>query len=324
MLTIYRDTPASIRNSAPLVLPDQVIWIDLLNPTADERAFVEGKAGVRVPSAEALSEIESSSRLIVDRDVVYLSAWVVSGSDSSDPILFPAGFILSEKLLVTIRFTELSAFAAVAKRVHDDKTIYSSAGAFIALMEALVDRGADVLERLGGELDNLSRSVFRGDPAKRMHAVRSNKALRHTLSAIGTIGDRMSQAGDVLLGLDRITSFVESLQLKWIAPELEKRLGSITKDISSLNDYQTQLSSKVQFLLDAILGFINIEQNDLFKVLTIVSVVGIPPTLMAGIYGMNFKYMPELNWGWGYPFGLAVIILSALIPVIWFKWRHWI
>jgi magnesium transporter len=90
-----------------------------------------------------------------------------------------------------------------------------------------------------------------------------------------------------------------------------------------LNDYEAHLSNKVQFLLDAVLGFITIKQNDLFKVLTIVSIVGIPPTLMAGIYGMNLKFMPELNWTWGYPFGLAVVALSALIPVIWFKLRGW-
>jgi magnesium transporter len=144
------------------------------------------------------------------------------------------------------------------------------------------------------------------------------------LSAVGSIGDRMSQARDVLLGLGRIAPYVEGLRLPWIVPEFENHLSAVSKDISSLNDYQAHLSNKVQFLLDAILGFITIEQNDLFKVLTIVSVVGIPPTLMAGIYGMNFKFMPELNWVWGYPFGLAIIILSALVPVIWFKWRGWI
>ena len=91
-----------------------------------------------------------------------------------------------------------------------------------------------------------------------------------------------------------------------------------------MNDYEGHLSNKVQFLLDAILGFISTEQNDLFKVLTVVSVIGIPPTLVAGIYGMNFKVMPELNWEWGYPFGLAVIVLSAILPYALCKWRGWI
>jgi magnesium transporter len=126
------------------------------------------------------------------------------------------------------------------------------------------------------------------------------------------------------LGLARIAPFVLSLGHKWIVPEFEARLNAVSKDIASLNDFEGHVSNKVQFLLDAILGFITIEQNDLFKVLTIVSVVGIPPTVVAGIYGMNFKFMPELAWQWGYPFGLVLIVLSALVPFMWFKWRGWI
>jgi magnesium transporter len=137
------------------------------------------------------------------------------------------------------------------------------------------------------------------------------------------IGDRLSQARDVFLGLDRIVPFVVSLKHDWIIPEFESRLAAIAKDTSSLNAYEEHLSNKVQFLLDAVLGFITIEQNDLFKILTIVSVVGIPPTVMAGIWGMNFKSMPELSWEFGYPLSLAVIVLSAVIPLIWFKWRGW-
>jgi magnesium transporter len=147
--------------------------------------------------------------------------------------------------------------------------------------------------------------------------------LRRALIAVGTTGDRLALARDALLGIGRIAPFVLSLREDWIVPEFEARLEAVTKDIISLNDYEAHLSSKVQFLLDAILGFITIQQNELFKILTIVSVVGIPPTLVAGIYGMNFKYMPELNWVGGYPFGLAVIVLSGLIPFAWFKWRGW-
>jgi magnesium transporter len=235
----------------------------------------------------------------------------------------PAGFILSPTILVTIRFDELPIFEAVAQKVKEDETLRSSVGIFTALMEALVDRGADVLERLGADLDKISRSVFRGDPSKLHHTVRSNDALRRTLVSVGAIGDRLSQAQIVFLGVGRMIPFVLGLKYEWIVPELTARLESVSKDIVSLNDYEGYLSNKVQFLLDATLGFITVEQNDLFKVLTIVSVVGIPPTLMAGIYGMNFKFMPELNWAYGYPFGLGIIVLSALVPIGWFKWRRW-
>jgi magnesium transporter len=154
--------------------------------------------------------------------------------------------------------------------------------------------------------------------------VRSNKSLRRILSTVGATGDRLSLARDALLGLGRITQFVATLDQEWLAAEFKTRLGAVSKDIGSLNEYEGQLSNKVQFLLDAVLGFITIEQNDLFKVLTIVSVVGIPPTLVAGIYGMNFERMPELAWQWGYPFGLLMIFLSAVLPLVWFKWRGWL
>jgi magnesium transporter len=323
LLTIYRDSSGLLETSHSLELPESVIWIDLLNATDEEKAFVESRVGVRIPSMESLNEIESSSRLAVREGIVYLSTPVVAQGDTTDPFLSPVGFILSAKLLITVRFAELSIFKAVADRVASDGVLHNSMGVFTALMEALVDRGADVLERLGSELDQISRAVFRGDPNKVRHSVRSNEALRQTLSAVGRIGDRLSQARDVFLGVGRIAPFVLGLPYDWIVPAFAGRLSAVAKDIASLNDYEAHLSTKVQFLLDAVLGFITIEQNDLFKVLTIVSVVGIPPTLMAGIYGMNFRFMPELSWPWGYPFGLGIIALSALIPLIWFKWRGW-
>jgi magnesium transporter len=323
LLTAYRDADGSFKSGHSLKLPEAIIWIDLLDPTDDEKKFVESRTGLRVPSMEALSEIESTSRLIVDHGVIYLSTPLVAQGDTADYYTSPAGFILSPTLLITVRFAEQSTFNVVAEKVRADKSLRSSAGIFTTLMEALVDRGADVLERLGGELDKISRAVFRGDPTKRRHTVRSNESLRQALAKIGTIGDRLSQARDVFLGIDRIVPFVVGLKHDWIIPEFESRLGAVAKDTASLNAYEEHLSNKVQFLLDAVLGFITIEQNDLFKILTIVSVVGIPPTVMAGIWGMNFKSMPELSWEFGYPLSLAVIVLSAVIPLIWFKWRGW-
>lgn len=323
MLTIYRDKDDSVRNSRSASLPSHVIWIDLLRPTNEEKAFVESRTNVRIPSMELLSEIETSSRLAVDHETVYLSVPAVAQGDTPDAYLSPAGFVLTRSVLITVRFAPLSTFEFVGERANRDETLQGPVAVFMALLEAMVDRGADVLERLGAELDKVSRSVFRGDPARPRHIVRSNTALRRALIAVGDTGDRLTLARDVLLGIGRVAPFVLSLRKSWIVPEFEARLEAVVKDVASLNDYEGHLSNKVQFLLDAILGLINMQQNDIFKVLTIVSVVGIPPTLVAGIYGMNFKYMPELNWIAGYPFGLAMIALSAIIPLAWFKWRGW-
>jgi magnesium transporter len=327
LLTIYRDVvggfPQSRLAKEEGDLPQEIIWIDLLNPTDDEKAFVEVHTRIRVPSVEALSEIESSSRLIDEKGIIYLSMSLVARGETPDPFITSAGFILTPAVLVTVRFAELPIFETVARKVREDDTIRTSCAVLIALLEALVDHGADVLERLGGDLDRISHSVFRGDQGQSRGAVRSNTELRRTLTAVGAIGDRLWQARVVFLGVGRVIPFLLSLPYDWIRSEFEARLKGVSKDVASLNEYEVDLSSKVQFLLDAVLGFITIEQNDLFKVLTIVSVVGIPPTLVAGIYGMNFKFMPELDWTLGYPFGLGVIALSALIPVVWFKWRGW-
>jgi magnesium transporter len=323
VLRLFRYSDGHFRPSDERALTEDTIWIDLINPTDEDKELVEAHTHLRVPSIEALSEIESSSRLAVDHGVISLSTPVVAQGETQEAYLTPVGFILTERLIVTVRFAESSAFKQVTDLISQDQTLCCSAGVFTALLEAFVDRGADVLEHLGSELDKVSRSIFRGDQSRSRHTVRSTKLLRRVLIRVGAIGDRLSLGRDVLHGQARITQFVISLKLDWIMHTFETRLGAVSKDIASLNEYEVHLSNKVQFLLDAVLGFITIEQNELFKVLTIASVCGIPPVLIAGIYGMNFKFMPELNWELGYPFSLALIALSALIPLAWFKWRGW-
>jgi magnesium transporter len=143
------------------------------------------------------------------------------------------------------------------------------------------------------------------------------------LRRVGRCGDLASKIRDSLLGIGRIVPYVSSMGADWLPGEVKPHLRTLHQDIVSLTDYDHHLTNKVQLLLDATLGLINVEQNDIIKVLTIVSVVGVPPTLVASMYGMNFKHMPELDWAWGYPYGLALILLSAVLPVAWFKWRGW-
>jgi magnesium transporter len=150
-----------------------------------------------------------------------------------------------------------------------------------------------------------------------------SEELRAALRKLGRMSDGISHLRDTLLGIGRIGAFVHETAQETELPGLLGRLDAIRGDIGSLNDYQAHLSSKIQFLLDATLGFISIQQNDIVKALTIVSVVGVPPVLIAGIYGMNFQRMPEITWPFGYPFALALIVASGLLPLGWFKWRGW-
>jgi len=187
----------------------------------------------------------------------------------------------------------------------------------------MVDRGADVLEQLGTTTDTLSRSVFRGGLVRSKRPVRSSRRMREALERVGELSDKLAKARDVLLNVGRIAAFAGEIGSEWITPSSKKRLEAVTKDVASLSDYETRLSDKIQLLLDAVLGFINIQQNELFKILTIVSVAAVPPTILVGIWGMNFKNMPELSWSFGYPLAWAAVIASSLLPLLWFKHRGW-
>jgi magnesium transporter len=179
---------------------------------------------------------------------------------------------------------------------------------------------------VGAELDAVSKRTFRGAALKtegRRTYMRENADLRAILRRIGSAGDLASTIRDCLLGINRMVPYMTGLADAWLPREVKPHLETLRQDVISLNDYEVHLTNKVQLLLDATLGLINIEQNNIFKVLTIVSVVGIPPTLVASMYGMNFRHMPELEWIWGYPYGLTLIAVSALIPLVWFKIRGW-
>ena len=296
-------------------------WIDLLDPTPEEIARVSAQSGIRVPSRESLQEIETSSRLRAEGKILYLSTPLALQDEAAGFAPIPLGFILSPELLVTIRYSVVQAFtqveADVAKGLCAD-----GATVFAALIEGIVDVNADKLEKLSSELAALSAQAFGPQGVSAKGQKRASRALRESLSAVGTAGDHLSRIRESLLGLQRITGYVLKMAADWLSQE-KTRLSTAQQDLASLVDFEAHLSGKTQFLLDAILGFINTEQNDIFKVLTIVSVVGVPPTLIASMYGMNFHNMPEYSWAWGYQWGLGLIVLSIVLPVAWFKWRGW-
>ena len=320
MLTAY---PASAPAGAPQA-EGKVWWIDLLDPTNEERASVERTSGLKLPSRQELSLVESSSRVSEEDGTLFLSMPIVAQASALDEAPSPVGFVLSKDLLVTIRYTQLRSFDKVAVEFSKDDRRGGSVEAFAALVDEMIDLAADFLEAIGAELDGISRAVFLNIRDKRSKIARSNDALRGVLIDVGNAGARLSRIREILLGLQRIVPFTFEKERDWIPRTMQGRLRTAQEDLVSLTDYETHLTDKVQFLLDAVLGFINTRQNDIFQVLTVVAVVGIPPTLVASIYGMNFKSMPEYSWPWGYQYGLAMIVLSTVLPILWFKLRGWL
>lgn len=318
----------TVDNPDTAVLTPDIVWIDMLAATHEEIALVERETGLHMPTKEELSEIESSSRLYTENGALFLSTPIIFRATSGFPQATPVGFVLTSKHLISIRFEELTAFTTFATTcTRADAVHASSAGALAGLLDANIDRMADVLEQVGADLDGVSRRIFRSEAIKPGHRIKftaEDADLRAILRRIGRAGDLASQIRDSLLGVGRIVPYVLHLAGTWLPHEVKPRLETLRTDVTSLNDYEGHLTAKVAMLLDATLGLINIEQNNIFKVLTIVSVVGIPPTLVASMYGMNFQHMPELAWAYGYPYGLGLIALSAIAPIAWFKLRGWI
>ncbi|GBD57375.1 magnesium transporter CorA family protein [Gluconobacter wancherniae] len=299
-----------------------IVWIDLINPSTEEIDRAEKALGIHVPRREELEEIESSSRHYERSNVLYLSSPLVRRVDES-AFSYPVGFVLTAQKLVTVRYSDYYAFDVVGRDIAEtanDGTLTPDQ-VMTQLLEEMINRLADILEGLGRTLDDVSRKVFNADrPRKRANA---GEMLRETLRRLGRAGDLASMIRDSLLGIDRMLIYVGELPGHVLVDGLKQRLKVAGRDVASLNDFVAQTMNKVQFLLDATLGFINIEQNDGMKVLTVVSSVGIAPTLIAGIYGMNFKIMPELSWHYGYQYSLMMMTLSIVLPLLWFWRRGW-
>lgn len=302
----------------------KLVWVDLYNPSRDEIAKACTDYRLDIPPREQLEEIEFSSRLQYEDDTFTISVPVTphSKNDEEDETT-PLGFVLTRDLLVTVRFTHLHTMDAIVKRV--ERRPRNAPDIFMVIIESMIDYGADRLEELRAEALKISRRIFHKDMQEwqRRKVMKINSMLRDTMVEIGDMGERMSHIRDTLLVLQRAMPFVIEHGDGWMEAGVKARLKMAANDVQSLNDYEVHLTDKLQFLLDADLGFINTEQNDLFKIMTIWSVVGIPPVLFAGIWGMNFHFMPELSWHLGYPLALGTILLSGALPLAWFKWRGW-
>ncbi|TMJ29974.1 MAG: magnesium transporter [Alphaproteobacteria bacterium] len=303
-------------------VPETSVWFDLVNPNLQEDKTVEHRVGIAVPTREEMQEIEVTSRLYVENGARYMTATLMCQSDTDTPKTTPVTFILSGHRLITVRYDEPRPFQMVGNKLaRICSPAVSGESILMDLLDAVIDRTADILERVGVEVDQVSHDIFEPEEERADRTRSYNQILR----AIGRKGDLASKVRESLVSIGRLLLYLanEADSMRW-AKEPRAQLRGMQRDVHSLSDHAAYLSNKIQFLLDAMLGVVTIEQNNVIKIFSVAAVVLMPPTLIASIYGMNFKHMPELDWPFAYPLALVLMVGAAVLPYYFFKWKKWL
>jgi len=300
-------------------LPDNTVWVDLINPTREEESSVQKWMDVEVPTRDEMQEIETSSRLYTeDNGALVMTMAVLDRPTSDEPEAPSVTFILVNNKLVTVRYVEPVPFNQFIGRIKRQPSLALSGDqALLGLLEQVSDYLADILEGATFDLEGLSRNIF-----KSTKDGEENTNFSEAINRIGHVGDLATKAKGSLLNLTRLLLFLAAHSN--FDKEVKGRIKTLMQDANSLDEHARFLSAKVSFVLDATLGLINLEQNNIIKMFSVAAVAFLPPTLIASIYGMNFKFLPELGWTYGYPFALLLMVLSAAVP-LWFFWRkNWL
>jgi len=309
----------------------RAVWIDLVEPTSAEEKAVEAAFKIDIPTRGELAEIEASSRLYQEDGAAFMTANLIRRGDDDSPESSPVTFIIKGNQLITIRYHHPQAFPVyIRQAMKPQNTAMTGWGILISLLEAVVDRAADHLERVGAIVDETSKKVFDTSfvQRKRDKKRKKPKNLEELLAKVGEEGDFNSKMRESLVSIGRLVAFMQVLtdqarETKEMR-ENKARVKILQRDIQSLADHASFLSGKISFLLDAVLGMISIEQNGIIKIFSVAAVAFLPPTLVASIYGMNFAVMPEIKWQYGYPMAIAIMVLSAVIPFIYFRRKGWL
>lgn len=319
------DTPSLDRHmmrADETAIPADAVWIDLIEGTRNEERLVEAFLGIEIPTREEMQDIEPSEILYRENNARYMTARILCHSETEQPRLVNVTFILTDRALVTVRYDEPRSFSMFASRAlkpggcgHQPEAVLDG------LLETVIDRAAEILAKMGDGIDKLSRTIFENERTGTRRAATFRVALRD----LGRKGDIISNVRESMVSVERLLLFLSaSMPRPQKASGFQAEWRTAIRDVQSLEEHATFLANKVQFLLDATLGFVTIEQNDIIKLFSVVSVVFMPPTLIASIYGMNFEHMPELKWVVGYPMALIFMVMAAILPYAFFRWKRWL
>ena len=299
------------------------IWVDLENPTTEERRWVKQHFGLSIPEDAMDDDIEESARFFEeDNGELHIrSDFLID--DEEDPRAIRVAFILNEHnaelksqgVLFSIHDEDVPVFRLLRMRARRMPGLIENAkDVLLMLFDADAEYCADTLEDIYDDLETVSRQVLAGD-------VTDNKA-GEVLAAIARHEDMSGRIRRNMMDTRRAVSFM--MRTRMLSAEQFEDARQILRDLDSLDGHTAFLFDKINFLMDATVGFININQNKIIKIFSVASVALLPPTLIASLYGMNFQYMPELSQKWGYPFALGLMVLSAVVPMLYFRKRGWL
>lgn len=306
------------QESKPHPLPDNLVFLDLLNPTRAEELEAEQWLEYQLPTREEMQEIEESSRLYTEKGALYMTAWVPVGLDTPDPDTSAITFVVSPDALTTVRYADPLAWRVLADQVRRQcSTPLSSDAVFLLLMELIVARIADTLQSIETDLRNVSRDIFRVNPNK-ADGGGNQCDLNEVIKLLGRRNALVANLRESLVSIARMLQYFLNNAAPWMKGELAAQFRSVARDVKSLDDYTNQQTQEMTFLLESTLGLINIQQNQIIKIFTVASVLFMPPTLIASIYGMNVT-LPGQHHDVSFLLVMFVIILSGILPIVFFK-----
>ena len=324
MLSAFVSQPQGLARfelRAGAAIPAEAIWLDLLEPTPSEEKQVESFLSIDVPTRDEMREIEASNRLYEEDGVLYMTATVITKLDSDLPESTQITFILSAVKLVTNRYVDPLPFRRFIGYAERHPNSCNSPPAILAgLLESIVNRVADVIERVATDLDAASAEVFSVSRGKRGVM----RDFRKTLERLGQNGELISKARESMVSLGRLLTFVQQSTSVPMSQEVRARFRTLTRDVMAMSDHASFLGTKVSFILDATLGLINIDQNNILKIFSVVTVFLLPPSVIGAMYGMNFDHSPGAQEPWGFWGALGLMLASAIGPFLYFKRKGWL
>jgi magnesium transporter len=316
--------PAPLDPAKVKAIPAGTIWLDLLNPTHEEEKLVEAAIGQNVPTREEMVEIEPSSRLYERQGASIMTASVLFGVSGEEPNTDPVTFILTDQLLVTVRYVDPQPFVRFHEHLcAEPEMCPGPLSVLVRLMDAIVDRMADELESVARQMEAVSAQIFARQPVQPGKARSTERRLQALLMQVGGVQGLLAEVRESALSSGRMLGYLATTE-RIRSSEYRPHLQSLVEDTRGILDHSSFLAENLTFLLNASLGLITLEQNFVMKLFSVFAVVFMPPTLIAGIYGMNFVHMPELKWLHGYPFALVLILASAIIPLWIAKRSRWL